>query len=186
MLVIVEENLLLIWSGHKDDLISQRLQHGSYFSYYTVRTVSSWRYLTYIKHNTVVTSPCFTLMALAEFGSPSSTSSSSTPPRPSWSCLSSSLSKAFLSFKLYLGLKPYVASRTSIFGLLTSAWYSTCEKVKNQTEEVMTTVCVLLQKRQHTSVMSHCFCLMPMSRSLVSSRISSMVRKCVSPFWCLV
>lgn len=63
-----------------------------------------------------------TLMALAELGSPSSTSSSSTPPRPSWSCLSSSLSKAFLSFRLYLGLKPYVPSRTSIFGLLTNAW----------------------------------------------------------------
>lgn len=34
--------------------------------------------------------------------------------------------------------------------------------------------------------MSHCFCFMLMSRSLVSSRISSRVRKCVSPFWCLV
>lgn len=37
-----------------------------------------------------------------------------------------------------------------------------------------------------TSFMSHCLCFMLMSRSLVSSRISSRVRKCVSPFWCLV
>lgn len=34
--------------------------------------------------------------------------------------------------------------------------------------------------------MSHCFCFRVMSSSLVSSRISSRVRKCVSPFWCLV
>lgn len=34
--------------------------------------------------------------------------------------------------------------------------------------------------------MSHCFCFRLMSSSLVSSRISSRVRKCVSPFWCLV
>ena len=61
-------------------------------------------------------------MALAEFGSPSSISSSRTPPKPSWSCLSSSLNNAFLSLRLYLGLKPYVPSRTSIFGLFTSAW----------------------------------------------------------------
>jgi len=37
-----------------------------------------------------------------------------------------------------------------------------------------------------TSVMSHCFCFILMSRSLVSSRISSRVRKWVSPFWCRV
>lgn len=34
--------------------------------------------------------------------------------------------------------------------------------------------------------MSHCFCFKVMSRSLVSSRISSRVKKCISPFWCLV
>ena len=64
-----------------------------------------------------------TFMALAEFGSPSSTSSSRIPPRPSWSCLSSSLSRAFLSFRWYLGLKAYFPSRESIFGLLAKAWH---------------------------------------------------------------
>ena len=62
-----------------------------------------------------------TFMALAELGSPSSTSSSRIPPRPSWSCLSSSLSRAFLSLRLYLGLKAYFPSRESIFGLLAKA-----------------------------------------------------------------
>ena len=40
--------------------------------------------------------------------------------------------------------------------------------------------------KKHTSVISQCFCFMLMSRSLVSSRISSKVKQCVSPFWCLV
>lgn len=38
----------------------------------------------------------------------------------------------------------------------------------------------------HTSLISHCFCFMPMSSSLVSSRISSRVRWWVSPLWCRV
>lgn len=38
----------------------------------------------------------------------------------------------------------------------------------------------------HTSLISHCFCFMPMSSSLVSSRISSRVKWWVSPLWCLV
>lgn len=59
---------------------------------------------------------------MAELGRPSSTSSSNTPPSPSWSCLSSSLSRAFLSFRWYLGLKAYFPSRTSILGLLDNAW----------------------------------------------------------------
>lgn len=63
-----------------------------------------------------------TLIALAALGRPSSTSSSNTPPSPSWSCLSSSLSRAFLSFRWNLGLKAYFPSRTSILGLLANAW----------------------------------------------------------------
>lgn len=59
---------------------------------------------------------------MAALGRPSSTSSSNTPPSPSWSCLSSSLNRAFLSFRWYLGLKAYFPSRTSILGLLANAW----------------------------------------------------------------
>lgn len=143
-----------------------------------------------------------TLMALAELGSPSSTSSSRTPPKPSWSCLSSSLSSAFLSFRLYLGLKPYIPSRTSIFGLLTSASIgqkghvctdaSTWPK-SNSILAILQCAGLALHHRRvcgeiqrSTSFMSHCFCFKVMSSSLVSSRISSRVRKCVSPFWCRV
>lgn len=62
-----------------------------------------------------------TFMAFCALGSPSSMSSRRIPPSPRWSCLSKSLSRAFLSFKLYLGLKAYFPSTTSIFGLLTRA-----------------------------------------------------------------
>lgn len=62
-----------------------------------------------------------TFIALCALGSPSSISSKKIPPSPCWSCLSRSLSRAFLSFKLYLGLKANFPSTTSIFGLLTRA-----------------------------------------------------------------
>ena len=62
-----------------------------------------------------------TFIAFCALGSPSSMSSKRIPPSPRWSCLSKSLSRAFLSFKLYLGLKAYFPSTTSIFGLLTRA-----------------------------------------------------------------
>lgn len=68
-----------------------------------------------------------TFMAFCALGSPSSMSSRRIPPSPRWSCLSKSLSRAFLSFKLYLGLKAYFPSTTSIFGLLTRA----CNRDRN-------------------------------------------------------
>lgn len=126
--VIVEQDLFLVWSCHKDDLIPQSLWSITpEFVHFLVtsrcghETVCNKATSLHRHVHTYDNIYHVTLIALAELGSPSSTSSSSTPPRPSWSCLSSSLSKAFLSLRLYLGLKPYVPSRTSIFGLFTKA-----------------------------------------------------------------
>ena len=87
----------------------------SWFSFLSQKTLSIQVILRYRNKREV------TLTAFWELGSPSSMSSKRIPPKPRWSCWSKSLSRDFLSFKLYLGLKAYFPSITSILGLLTSA-----------------------------------------------------------------
>ena len=111
-----------LWSESCMEEIPCRLRHCSVFSLSIESTVTllhsfwnsssteNWQLLS-LKKRIFFLSGRFTnniwspkaLTAFWELGSPSSMSSKRIPPKPHWSCWSKSLSRAFLSFKLYLG-----------------------------------------------------------------------------------
>ena len=111
-----------LWSESCMEEIPCRLRHCSVFSLSIESTVTllhsfwnsssteNWQLLS-LKKRIFFLSGWFTnnmwspkgLTAFWELDSPSSMSSKRIPPKPHWSCWSKSLSRAFLSFKLYLG-----------------------------------------------------------------------------------